>query len=100
MEYGHNRWHRHWRQGQHQNQACKEHRFTCFSSAQRIAAFAFLSPRERCAILAPVMRASPSPPLLDLSIHLVVGSDDPLCHNEIGPESARYPLARDDVNPQ
>jgi hypothetical protein len=52
MEYGHNRWNRHWRQGQHQNQACKEHRFTCFSSAQRIAAFAFLSPRERCAILA------------------------------------------------
>jgi hypothetical protein len=41
MEYGHNRWNQHWRQGQYQYQDWKEHRFTCifFRAADRCISF-------------------------------------------------------------
>jgi hypothetical protein len=71
--------------------------------------FFFIAAR-RCAMLAryreflgtteKINTFSQSPPLLDLSIHLVIGADNPLLDNKVGSVPARDPLARDDVNPQ
>jgi hypothetical protein len=111
IKRGHQGRDQHRAQGHCQYHDWKEHRFTYVSSAKRIAEFAFLKAARRCAILEPVSGLPgpciekintffSSPPLLDLSIHLVVGADKPLLDNKIGSVPARNPLARDDVNPQ
>jgi hypothetical protein len=73
MERGHQGWDQHRAQGQCQYHDWKEHRFTYISSARRIAEFCLSEDRA-------TLRDT-SPPLLDLSIHLVIGADKPLLDN-------------------